>query len=256
MCILSVTGRFEDLGSAVSGAGDINGDGIDDLIVGAPGTSGQNGAAQVVFGAIGEQPIDMLASSRLFGGLDGRNGFSVWPDFYENFFGNAVSRLGDFSGVGVDDIVIGARSSNQQPGRPGRAIVVFGGLTGPGEVPVAGLSQTALDFGDVVLGQTSAAQTITLTNTGCLHALELGALALSGAHAGDFSVSNDSCSNRTLTQGATCSFQITLSPSAPGMRSAVVDIPSNAPSGPDVVTLDGVGEALADAVFSDGFEGD
>ena len=133
--------------------------------------------------------------------------------------------------------------------------MLFGGLTGPGEVPVAGLSQTALDFGDVLLGQTSPVQTVTLQNIGYVHALVLGPLALSGADAGDFSLSNDSCSNQTLAQDATCSFDIALTPGGTGARSALVDIPSNAPSGPDVVALDGVGAVLPDALFSDGFEG-
>ena len=155
----------------------------------------------------------------------------------------------------MDDIVIGARSSGQSDSPPGRAIVLFGGLTGPGEVPVAGLSQTALDFGDVLLGQTSPTQTVTLQNIGYVHALVLGPLALSGTDAGDFQLSNDSCSNQTLAQDATCSFDIALTPGGTGARSALVDIPSNAPSGPDVVALDGVGTVLPDALFSDGFEG-
>lgn len=248
----------EEHGQSVSGIGDVNGDGLDDLAVGAHllyHGVGRYGSLHVLFGTTEEILWDIVASPTHVQGLDGSNGFSVIAGSGDIYVGTSVSRLGDINGDGVDDMIIGARSGNTDTSVPGRAIVVFGGLTGPGEVPVAGLSQTALDFGDVLLGQTSPVQTVTLQNIGYVHALVLGPLALSGADAGDFSLSNDSCSNQSLAQDATCSFDIALSPGAAGARSASVDIPSNAPSGPDVVALDGVGAVLPDALFSDGFEG-
>ncbi|HWT16641.1 MAG TPA: hypothetical protein VN581_12715 [Patescibacteria group bacterium] len=88
-----------------------------------------------------------------------------------------------------------------------------------------------------------------------MHERELGALVLRGADAGDFTLSNDTCSKQTRVQDARGSFQITLTPSATSARSAVVDVPSNAPSGADIVTLTGTGIPLTDDIFSHGFEG-
>ena len=60
-------------GSSVSSAGDVNADGIADLIIGAPGANGFRGASYVVFGSkqIGSQGTLSLSN------LNGTNGFNI-----------------------------------------------------------------------------------------------------------------------------------------------------------------------------------
>ena len=102
--------EFEGLGSSVSKAGDINGDGIDDLIIGAPGAdkSGEfynrdSGKSYVVFGSSNGFTRNLELSE-----LDGTNGFVLnGVDAYDNS-GSSVSGAGDINSDGFDDLIIGA----------------------------------------------------------------------------------------------------------------------------------------------------
>ena len=94
-------GNDTDFGFSVSKAGDVDGDGIDDIIVGAPLSgdpqgSGTGGAAHVFFGPIDGDSIPTRID--LFGSEDGEE------------FGFAVSTAGDINQDGVDDLIIGAPS--------------------------------------------------------------------------------------------------------------------------------------------------
>ena len=88
-------------GYAVSAAGDLNGDGIDDLLIGAPDAS-SNGAAYVVFGHSGNEPWITNV-----GQLDGENGFQVSGGPTGNE-GMQVVSGGDLNGDGYVDLVIGS----------------------------------------------------------------------------------------------------------------------------------------------------
>ncbi|MCP5432435.1 MAG: FG-GAP repeat protein [Alphaproteobacteria bacterium] len=128
-------------GLAVSAAGDINHDGIDDFIVGAiggdPGGNGSAGETYVVFGTSAGFGATLDLSS-----LDGSNGFRLDGIAPDDFSGVAVSSAGDLNGDGIDDIVIGAigASPNGMLGA-GETYVVFGS-TSPFS---ASLSLSALD---------------------------------------------------------------------------------------------------------------
>jgi hypothetical protein len=113
--------RYDFAGFSVCGAGDVNGDGFDDLIIGAPSQSGA-GAAYVVFGKAGGYPAELN-----LGSLDGNNGFKLVtgvPYAYERF-GFSVSGAGDVNGDGFDDVIVGAPDSLFQPVL-NAAYIVFG----------------------------------------------------------------------------------------------------------------------------------
>ena len=123
-------------GRSVSDAGDINGDGIDDLILGASqaGPNGKTSAGEsyVVFGRTGGFPaVFELASLFPAAGGDGSRGFVLKGVDEYDFSGNSVSGAGDINGDGIDDLIIGAR--NAYPNGKffaGESYVVFGRTSG------------------------------------------------------------------------------------------------------------------------------
>ena len=88
------------INSAVSGAGDINGDGYDDVLVGAPNT-GTNGISYVIFGNVTVSNINLKY-------ITNNQGFSITGAIYDDYSGWSVSGLGDINKDGYDDIIIGA----------------------------------------------------------------------------------------------------------------------------------------------------
>ena len=87
-------------GHAVGGAGDINGDGLDDVIVGAFGADRNgvvdySGEAYVVFGSTSSFPANFALSS-----LNGTNGFLIQGVSTGDYSGADVSFAGDVNGDG------------------------------------------------------------------------------------------------------------------------------------------------------------
>ncbi len=136
--------KAEDFsGASVSGAGDVNGDGYDDLILGAPFSdpdgAGQAGQSYVVFG----KPSGFSAAISL-GSLDGTNGFRIDGIDPGDASGTSVSSAGDINGDGADDLIIGANGADPV-GRnlAGESYVVFGRTDGFGPVlELSGLDGT------------------------------------------------------------------------------------------------------------------
>lgn len=112
-------------GYSVSGAGDINGDGIDDLIVGASRGSGDNndatGAAFVVFGSLSPFPTDFDLTT-----LDGTNGFKILGENDSEDTGFSVSGVGDVNGDGIDDLIVGSPGAYVLGLSAGKAHILFG----------------------------------------------------------------------------------------------------------------------------------
>ena len=127
----SVTDRFSDpdrnnnLGSSVSNIGDINGDGVDDIVIGASGADPNGktlaGQAYVIFGNSNGFSSNLNIST-----LNGNNGFTINGINSGDALGYSVSNAGDVNQDGVDDIVIGARGADPN----GQAYVIFGNSNG------------------------------------------------------------------------------------------------------------------------------
>ena len=113
-------------GYSVSSAGDVNGDGIDDLIIGAPNGNGGAGESYVVFGN-----NSGFAPSLNLSTLDGTNGFVINGIDFSDSSGDSVSGAGDVNGDGLDDLIIGAREADPNGNsRAGQSYVVFGNNSG------------------------------------------------------------------------------------------------------------------------------
>lgn len=128
-------------GASVSAAGDVNGDGVDDLIIGAPGAphgSDYDGHSYVVFGGAGAG----VGGSLDLASLDGSNGFALNGVTRGDYSGWSVSAAGDVNGDGIDDVIVGAFKAG--PGGrtdAGQSYVIFGGAAvgASGSVDLASL---------------------------------------------------------------------------------------------------------------------
>lgn len=102
----------------------MNGDGFDDILIGAYNNlaDGNNaGAVYIVFGS-GSAPgtIDLGEVAQGIGGVKilGENGLDQ--------FGRSVSAAGDVNGDGIDDILVGAPSGDDGGVSAGSAYLIFG----------------------------------------------------------------------------------------------------------------------------------
>ncbi len=117
-----------DNAGRVAGAGDVNGDGLADLLVGAPSFDGGvfngRGAAYVVFGKASGEEVD-LAQVAL-----GMGGFRITGEARGDGFGRSVAAAGDVNGDGLADLLIGADGNDAGARDAGAAYVVFGKADG------------------------------------------------------------------------------------------------------------------------------
>ncbi|SFF17291.1 integrin alpha [Nitrosomonas sp. Nm166] len=120
--------QYDGSGFSVSSAGDVNGDGFDDLIVGAlgadPNGSG-SGSSYVVFGKNSGFDATIDLSS-----LDGNNGFRLDGEAAYDYLGQSVSNAGDVNGDGFDDVIVGASDADPNGDSSGSSYVVFGKASG------------------------------------------------------------------------------------------------------------------------------
>ncbi len=105
---------YDFFGSSVSNAGDVNGDGFADLIVGAYGDS-TNGTDS--------------GSAQVFSGFDGSILYTFHGDSYDDEFGISVSNAEDVNGDGFVDLIVGAYLDDNNGNASGSARV-FSGFDG------------------------------------------------------------------------------------------------------------------------------
>ena len=101
-------------------------------------------------------------------------------------------------------------------------------------------SPTALAFAATTVGKTSAAQPVTLKNTGT-SSLSVTSLGLTGTNVTSFPVSFGTCTS-PVAAGATCQVTVSFTPTAKGALSATLSITDNATGSPQKVTLSGTGQ--------------
>jgi len=109
---------------------------------------------------------------------------------------------------------------------------------GGGGGPAVSLSASALNFKKVGIGQTSAPQTVTLTNVGSA-TLNISSITASG----DFSISNNTC-GATVAAGANCAVSVTFTPTKKGKRTGTLAFNDDAPGSPQTVALSGTGQSI------------
>ncbi|WP_052700425.1 FG-GAP-like repeat-containing protein [Methylocucumis oryzae] len=119
--IIAGQSAYDLSGSSVASAGDINGDGLTDMIIGAFGSNNRAGRSFVVFGQTGNTPIELSSIA------NGNGGFVINGECSGDYSGFSVSSAGDVNGDGLADVIIGAfRSTPGSDDYTGRSYVVFG----------------------------------------------------------------------------------------------------------------------------------
>ncbi len=98
------------------------------------------------------------------------------------------------------------------------------------------LSGSELDFGSRSINAAASNQVLTVNSSGNI-TTNIGILSITGTHAADFSISANTCASTALTVAANCTVTITQTGATAGVRSAVLNIPSDAHDNPHSVAL-------------------
>jgi hypothetical protein len=142
--IVAMTGEAPDdqFGVSVAGAGDVNGDGFSDVIVGARFNDRAASAAGAAFVFFGGRPAD------------GRADLVLTGEFKDDWFGQSVAGAGDVNADGFADLIVGAPFNDDRGSAAGKAYLYLGGPR-PSAAPAAvlyGDSQADGHFGWSVSG--------------------------------------------------------------------------------------------------------
>jgi len=171
----------------------------------------------------GDRKLDLaVGSTVLLGNGDGT--FGPPTHFSLGLDDSRSVAIGDFNGDGRLDIAVVDYAG-------GEAGVLL-------QIPTISLSKTSVTFADQLVGSTSAAQTVTLSNISALR-LSIGSIAVTGTNATDYAQTN-SCSS-TLNPGAKCNIAVTFGPTKIGPRIASITITDNASGSPQSIRLSGTG---------------
>lgn len=114
---------------------------------------------------------------------------------------------------------------------------------------LATLSPSSAAFGTQAVGVTSATVTFTLTSSG-VGALTVGTVTITGVDPGQFVLSSDTCSGKTVAAGLGCSVKVAFAPNSAGSKSATLVVPTNAAGSPHTSALSGTAAVDSVAPFS------
>jgi hypothetical protein len=103
-------GTFEQYGSALASIADLDGDGLRDLLVGAPGAGSENGRVEALLSSGSNDCVSQYTVSGPVG----------------SSFGSALAEAGDLNGDGVSDFVVGAPGGEAVGSTAGRAFLLSG----------------------------------------------------------------------------------------------------------------------------------
>jgi len=227
----------ELLGSSLAAVGDVDGDGIEDVAIGTTQTSAngraRSGSVYVVYGQHRADPPDLDLATMA---TDAGRGFRIDGAEAGDDAGSSIAGIGDVTGDGLDDILIGAPhfefdSFTSGPG----AVFIPQRIARPG--PTVG-------FDPQVVETESAVSTATLTEmTG--GEIEVEAVELGGEDADQFQIVGDGCTEERLDAGQSCPVTVSFSPhGSRGIRQAVLRFRDDASNSVQEVQLQG--EALPD----------
>lgn len=157
--ILQGAAPTDQTGFSVGSAGDVNGDGIADLLVGASrsdSNGNDSGAAYVIFGKLGSLPGTIVGSRRVLNlaTLSSNDGFVLVGDNADDLLGISVSGAGDANGDGVADFVITAVQADRNPAnslttQDGKAYLIFGKAGFGWNTTADGAGRQVLDVGNL-----------------------------------------------------------------------------------------------------------
>jgi len=173
-------------GTAVAAAGDVNGDGYDDVLVGATGASGYTGVAYLVHGPISGSVSLSSADAAFSGEIPG------------DYAGVSVAGAGDTNGDGYDDLLVGSAYNDAGAGNAGVAYLMLGPQSGTnalsgadtrllGQIP-DGFAGIALDSAGDVDGDGRDDVLVGASNDGTMGFLGGAAYLVNGPPAGTFSL--------------------------------------------------------------------
>jgi methionine-rich copper-binding protein CopC len=147
--MVTSTMSFAALGSSVSNAGDVNGDGLADVLIGSyysPYTANQAGRAYVVFG---KTDTTALTTANLDNGI---GGFAINAVAASEWTGNSVSNAGDVNGDGLADMIVNAAFADKSGATDsGKSYVVFGKTGGATGNTTVNLTDVATGAGGFVI---------------------------------------------------------------------------------------------------------
>jgi hypothetical protein len=135
----------DNTGYSVASAGDVNGDGFDDLIIGAwkrDSNGTDSGTSYVLFGHAGAFADTGIGIND----LNGTNGFLLTGALANDLAGTSVASAGDLNGDGFDDLIVGAPGADPNGSASGTSYVLYG------RAPDAAVTRTGSAGGQTIVG--------------------------------------------------------------------------------------------------------